>query len=366
MKTSLVKSIRGDYKVWLSNGLLGKTGEILRELGLSGKVMIVTQKNAARHYLKKISSSLIKNRFRVIPHFVKDGETAKSQEELFGILSDLCDKNFERKDTVLALGGGVVGDLAGFAASVYLRGIPFVNIPTTLLAQVDSSVGGKTGINLKQGKNLVGTFYPPKAVLMGGDTLKTLPRRELCAALAEVVKYGVIQDARLFDYLEKNADKILAKDPQALEKIIETSSSIKAGIVSCDEHETKGKRLILNFGHTFGHGLEKAMDYRKLLHGEAVSLGMVCAADLAVKLKMLSEKDFSRILRLLKKFHLPVSLSGLGINAARVLSAMSHDKKKKAGKLRFVLPLAIGKVTVREDISEVMMGEILLSHGAKL
>lgn len=366
MKKIPVKSMRGSYHIWTGSGLLEKTGSILKSLGIQGKVMIVTQNNIARFYLNKLSAALTKQKIQNVSHFAADGETAKSQTELFKLLDALCEQDFERGDTLLALGGGVAGDLTGFAASIYMRGISFINVPTTLLAQVDSAIGGKTGINLRHGKNLAGAFYPPKAVISDIKPLGTLPARELHASLAEVVKYGVIRDAKLFVFLEKNAEKILAKDAACLEHIVAVSSAIKAGIVSRDEHETKGERMILNFGHTFGHGFEKALDYKGLLHGEAVALGMVCAADLAVRLKLFSKDSFNRLVRLLQKLNLPVSLSGLRIQTDEVLSAMSRDKKKKAGRLRFVLPLSIGKVMVRENVRPALLEEILVSHGAML
>ncbi len=347
------------------SGLLKKAGKFLRKLGINGKVLIVTQPPIARHYLKDLEKSIRSQHIQAVTHLAEDGETAKNQTELFRIFHKLCHEGFERRDAVIALGGGVVGDLAGFAASAYLRGLPFVNIPTTLLAQVDSSLGGKTAINLPQGKNLVGAFYPPKIVLADVQTLATISNRELYASLAEVVKYGVIRDAKLFDFLEKNAEKILQKHPASLEKIVTASAAIKAGVVSRDEFETKGERVILNFGHTFGHGFEKALDYRKLLHGEAVSVGMVCAADLAVRLKMFREEDFRRLRDLLKKFRLPVSLSGLTVDLKETLSAMSRDKKKAAGRLRFVLPVKIGKVAVRENISASLIQKILFDYGVK-
>lgn len=360
-----VKSQRGAYEILIGKGLLEKTGAILKETGLNGKAMITVQKSVAGLYLKKLTTSLRAKKIEVHTHTIADGETAKSEAEFFKLIHALCDKDFERKDTLIALGGGVTGDLTGFAASAYLRGIAFVNIPTTLLAQVDSAIGGKTGINLREGKNLVGAFYPPRVVISDITTLKTLPERELHASLAEVVKYGVIRDAQLFRFLENRHESILAKDPLSLEKIVGASSSIKAGVVSRDEHETKGERMILNFGHTFGHGFEQALHYSKLLHGEAVAIGMVCAAQLAVRLKIFSADHLQRLVSVLRYFRLPVSLSGLNVDLESVLLAMSRDKKKKAGKLRFVLPVDIGKVIIRDDIPSGMVQDILVGQGAR-
>jgi 3-dehydroquinate synthase len=360
-----VKSQRGAYEILIGKALLEKTGALLKETGLTGKAMIVVQQPAAALYLKKVTASLQAKKIEVHTHTIADGEAAKSEGELFRIFRALCDKDFERRDTLIALGGGVTGDLTGFAAASYMRGVPFVNIPTTLLAQVDSSIGGKTGINLREGKNLVGAFYPPKLVISDVSTLKTLPERELHASLAEVVKYGVIRDAKLFRFLETHADSILSKDPAALEKIVIASAAIKAGVVSRDEHETKGERMILNFGHTFGHGFEQALYYSKLLHGEAVSIGMVSAAQLAVHLKLFPKAQLERLTAVLHRLRLPVSLSGLDVDLESVLSAMNRDKKKKSGKLRFVLPVEIGKVIIRDDIPLGMVQDILGAQGAK-
>ena len=360
-----VKSQRGLYEILIGKALLEKTGSLLREMGLKGKGMIVAQPAVAALYLKKIEAALKAKKFEVHTYALADGEAAKSEPELFRLYHALCDRDFERCDFLIALGGGVTGDLTGFAAATYLRGVPFVNIPTTLLAQVDSAIGGKTGINLREGKNLVGAFYPPRAVISDITTLKTLPERELHASLAEVVKYGMIRDARLFRFLERRGESILAKEPASLEKIVEASAAIKAEVVSRDEYETKGERMILNFGHTFAHGFEQALHYSKLLHGEAVSIGMVCAAQLAVKLKMFPPDDWERLVSVLQHFRLPVSLSGLDVDRESVLLAMNRDKKKKSGKLRFVLPVEIGKVVIRDDIPLGSVQDILMEQGAK-
>ncbi len=365
MKTIIVKSLRGTYKIVTGAGLLEKSGGLIAAAGIKGKILVVTQKNIAKWHLQKLEVSLKKCGFTSHVHYLPEGETAKSGEELFRLYGVLLEKGFERRDAILALGGGVTGDLSGFAAATYLRGVAFINVPTTLLAQVDSAIGGKTGINLKEGKNLAGAFYPPKLVISDVEPLKTLPARELQASVAEVVKYGVIRDSRLFGLLERSADKIISKDPQLLHLMVEASSRIKAGVVSRDEFETSGERMILNFGHTFGHGFEKAFDYKKLLHGEAVSIGMVCASRLAVELKIFEQADCDRVVELLEKFDLPVSLSGMQAKVSDVLSAMMHDKKKKAGKLRFVLPVKIGKVVVRDDIPARLIEKIILEAGAK-
>ncbi len=365
MKKISVKSIRGNYDILVGQGLLAKSGSFLKRLGFKGKVMVISQENIAAIYFESLRRSLKKSGFSVSLHLLPQGEEAKSEKELFRLYHALIDQDFERKDGLFALGGGVVGDLTGFAAASYLRGIPFVNAGTTLLAQVDSSIGGKTGINLAEGKNLVGAFNPPRAVLSDAGVLRTLPERELEASLAEVVKYGVISDPSLFSLLEKNSYKILAKNKTLLSKIVESSSKIKAGVVTRDEFETKGERAILNFGHTFGHAFEKALDYKKLMHGEAVAVGMVCAAKLAVQLEYAKPIVEQRITRLLKDFHLPVSIASFGLSADEILEAMQRDKKKHAGRLRFVLPKKIGSVCVCEDIPASKVREILYEVGAK-
>ena len=332
---------------------------------LKGKAMIVTQKSIPAVHLLKVKMSLSKSGFDVRTFFLPDGEIAKSQENLFKVYSALLKNGFERRDTILALGGGVTGDLTGFAAATYLRGIPFVNVPTTLLAQVDSSIGGKTGINLKEGKNLAGAFYPPKLIISDAETLTTLPERELKAALGEVVKYGVISDAKLFTRLENVTLKGLKTNNRLLAEIVESCSRIKAGVVSRDEFEISGERIILNFGHTFGHGFEKALNYKKILHGEAVSVGMICAGRLAVDLKIFSAQDFNRLGNLMRKLELPISAPEMNAKLSDVMAAMMHDKKKRSGKLRFVLPVKIGKVVVRDDIPMGMIEKIILEAGAK-
>jgi 3-dehydroquinate synthase len=365
VKTIVVKSLRGTYKIVTGSGLLEKSGSLIAAAGVRGKILVVTQKNIAKWHLQKVEVSLKKSGFTSQVYYLPEGETAKSSDELFKLYAFMLEKGFERRDAILALGGGVTGDLSGFAAATYLRGIAFLNAPTTLLAQVDSAIGGKTGINLKEGKNLVGAFYPPKVVISDVQPLTTLPARELQAALAEVVKYGVISDPKLFALLERSADKILSKDTDLLHVIVEASSRIKAGVVSRDEFETSGERMILNFGHTFGHGFEKAFDFKKLLHGEAVSIGMVCAARLAAEMKMLPGAEVERIENLLRSFGLPLSIAGMNAKASDITAAMMHDKKKKAGKLRFVLPVKIGKVVVRDDVPARLIEKIILEAGAK-
>ena len=365
MKTIQVKSLKGNYKICIGQGLLSRTGVLVSDIFAPGtKLMIVSQKNLAP-YLKTIAASLSKKGFKVSSHMLPDGEVAKSRAELFRLSDDLLAKGFERRDGIVAVGGGVVSDLAGFGASVYLRGIRYVNIATTLLAQVDSAIGGKTAIDLKEGKNLMGAFWPPALVISDVSVLRSLPQRELYASLGEVVKYGMIRDPALFNLLEKNCKRILRKDLGAIEKVVLACAKIKAGVVSRDEFETKGERAILNYGHTFAHGIEGALGYKGLVHGEAVAIGMMMAAQLAADLGLCSQELPWRQMKLLVAMQLPVSIKKFSLKVAAILRAMMRDKKKSKGTLRFVLPRRIGKVTVEKDISPESVRKILRLAGAK-
>jgi 3-dehydroquinate synthase len=365
MRTLLVKSLKGNYRICVGQGLLSKTGALVSGVFAPGaKLMIVSQKNLAP-YLKVIAASLTKKGFQVYSHTLPDGEIAKSGAELFRLSYGLLAKGFERRDGIVAVGGGVVSDLAGFAASVYLRGIRYVNIATTLLAQVDSAIGGKTAIDLKEGKNLMGAFWPPALVISDVSVLRSLPQRELCASLGEVVKYGVIRDAVLFNLLEKSSRKILRKDLGAIERIVLACAKIKAGVVSRDEFETKGERAILNYGHTFAHGIEGALGYQGLVHGEAVAIGMMMAAQLAAELGFCAQELPWRQMKLLTSMKLPISIKKFNLKTTAILKAMMTDKKKSRGALRFVLPRRIGKVTVEKNISLESVRKILRLAGAK-
>ncbi len=365
MREILVKSSKGNYKVCVGQGLLPRTGALVSGVFTPGaKFMIVSQKNLAP-YLRTVTTSLKKKGFEVFSHTLSDGEIAKSGAELFRLSYALLAKGFERKDGIIAVGGGVVSDLAGFAASVYLRGVHYVNVATTLLAQVDSAIGGKTAIDLKEGKNLMGSFWPPSFVISDVNVLRSLPQRELCASLGEVVKYGVISDPVLFNFLEKNGKKILRKDLGAIEKIVLACSKIKAGVVSRDEFETKGERAILNYGHTFAHGIEGALGYKGLVHGEAVAIGMMMAGQLAADLGFCPSELPWRQMKLLVSMKLPISIKKFNLKADAVLKVMMKDKKKNKGVLRFVLPRRIGKVTVEKGIPLPHVRKILRLAGAK-
>jgi 3-dehydroquinate synthase len=262
----------------------------------------------------------------------------------------------DRKSTVLALGGGIVGDIAGFAAASFMRGISFIQVPTTLLAQVDSSVGGKTGVNLSQGKNLVGAFYQPKLVFIDAAFINTLPEREFLTGLAEIVKYGIIWDENLFNYLEEHQTKIKSRDNECLIYIIDRCCSIKADIIAQDETES-GLRALLNLGHSFGHAFEALTNYQKYTHGEAIAIGMIYASNLANSLGILSSIDLNRITNLIKMYGLPISFENL--ESVDIVTQMRKDKKNTGGKIQLILPTAIGKSKIFNDISEAIVAAIL-------
>jgi 3-dehydroquinate synthase len=287
---------------------------------------------------------------------VPDGEASKTLATVQDVLTALLERKAERSTTLLALGGGVVGDVAGFAAAVYQRGMPFVQIPTTLLAQVDSSVGGKTGVNHPLGKNMIGAFYQPRAVLIDTDCLATLPDREFAAGLAEVIKYGAIRDAAFFAWLEAAMPRLVARDADALMHAVTESCRIKAGIVATDERET-GERALLNFGHTFGHAIEAGVGYGEWLHGEAVAAGMVLAANLSERLGFIRGFDVARLDALLRKAALPVAAPRLG--AERFIALMRHDKKVVGGSIRFVLLRGIGDAFVTAEVPEADVRAVL-------
>jgi 3-dehydroquinate synthase len=272
------------------------------------------------------------------------------------VLTHLLERNAERSTTVVALGGGVVGDIAGFAAAIYQRGMPFVQVPTTLLAQVDSSVGGKTGVNHPLGKNMIGAFHQPRAVLIDTECLSTLPDREFAAGLAEVVKYGAIRDAVFFDWLEAQMPRLVARDADALLHAVTQSCRIKAEIVAADEREA-GERALLNFGHTFGHAIETGVGYGEWLHGEAVAAGMVLAANLSERLGALAHDDVERLCGLLRRAGLPVDAPPLG--ASRYLELMRRDKKADMGKVHLVLLNRLGSARLRHDVPEATLEEML-------
>ncbi|MHB8494023.1 MAG: 3-dehydroquinate synthase [Casimicrobiaceae bacterium] len=336
------------YPIHIGSGLLPRAGVLLAaEPGQ--RTLIVTNAVVAAHHLAPLKASLRDRGAQVDVVLLPDGEAHKNLSTLNDLLTRLLELRAERGTTLIALGGGVIGDIAGFAAAVYQRGMPFVQVPTTLLAQVDSSVGGKTGVNHPLGKNMIGAFWQPRAVLIDTDCLATLPDRELRAGLAEVIKYGAIRDAALFAWLEANMPALLAKDTAALAHAIHRSCEIKASIVAADERES-GVRALLNFGHTFGHAIEAAQGYGAWLHGEAVAAGMVCAARLSERACGFDPADRQRLTGLIAAAGLPVAPPA--INAARWLELMRRDKKVEGGAMRFVLLAALGRALVRADLAD--------------
>ncbi|HLG44532.1 MAG TPA: 3-dehydroquinate synthase [Nitrospirales bacterium] len=331
------------YDVLIQDGLLDRVGEHLVPFGLGPAAVVVTNPVVQRLYGARMLRSLKAAGFQPSVISAPDGERAKSLKWMAAILEALLKRRYERTTWLLALGGGVIGDLGGFAASVYLRGIPFVQVPTTLVAQVDSSIGGKTGINHPLGKNLIGSFYQPKLVLIDPRVLGTLAPREYRAGLAEVIKYGVIQDAALFEFLERDIERVLGRDITAVHRIIRTSCAIKAEVVSEDEREGD-RRRILNFGHTLGHALETVTRYRRYKHGEAVAIGMVGAACLAGRLGLADARVAARIRDLIRRTGLPTDLPACP--ASDLLRAMRQDKKVRNRQIHFVLPTQIGNVVV--------------------
>jgi 3-dehydroquinate synthase len=349
---SVIKVSLGErsYQIIIGNGLLHEAGSLVRKATKAPKIAVVTNATVEKHYGKTLKNSLEKAGFKTASILIPDGEQYKNLRTMEKIYAGLLRGGFERSDAVLALGGGVVGDMAGFASATFMRGIDFIQFPTTLLAQVDSSVGGKTGVDFLNGKNMIGAFYQPKLVVCDLDTLKTLPKREYLCGIAETIKYGAIKDAKFFAWLEKSTGKLLAMNPSALENIVKVSCATKARVVEGDEREA-GERAILNFGHTFGHGIETALNFKKLKHGEAVAIGMAMAGRLSAKLGMIDQKSADRIERLISSFGLPVSIPK-GLTPGKVLAGMEHDKKFLSGKKRFVVLDKIGSAVVRADISK--------------
>jgi 3-dehydroquinate synthase len=359
MKTVKVNLKERSYKIAVSADL-AKLGSAMSALGLGKKVMIVTNPRVGRWYLTKVENSLKRSGFFVDHTLIPDGERFKSQESANKIYAGCLQCGFDRGDTILALGGGVIGDLAGFAAATFMRGINLVQVPTTLLAQVDSSVGGKVGVNLPDGKNMVGAFYQPRLVFADLKTLRTLPAKEFAHGLAEVIKYGVIYDARLFSYLEKNIGQVKKLDEAVLRKVISRCCEIKAKVVALDERE-KNLRAILNFGHTLGHALEGLTCYKKYKHGEAVAIGMIGAVKIPISLQLADSSIEKRLTVLLKKAGLPVNIKGVEVSWADFLRFMRHDKKVLAGKIRFVLPQKVGKVTIVDSVPLAEIKRVLIS-----
>ena len=354
MQTLTVDLADRSYPIFIGTDLL-QQAPLICQYVKAQQVMIVSNETVAPLYLAQVKQTFAE--FNPLSVILPDGETYKNLEVLNQIFDALLGKQCDRTTTIIALGGGVIGDMAGFAAASYQRGITFIQIPTTLLAQVDSSVGGKTGVNHRLGKNMIGAFHQPQAVLIDTNTLNTLDDRQLSAGLAEVVKYGLIRDAEFFDWLEQNYQALLERDPQALAYAIERSCQNKADIVAEDELEGS-VRALLNLGHTFGHAIETGMGYGRVLHGEAIAIGMCLAGQLSVDLGWLSADDFVRIPKLLTAMHLPTQLP-TEMNSNRILNLIKVDKKVRNGVVYLVLLKDIGSSVVTADYSQQQLQTVL-------
>ncbi len=337
------------YDIQIGTGLLAHAGDQCARLGLGSRCAIISDANVAPRYGQTVRRALVKAGFAAELITLPAGETAKSLKSVEACYKQLAKLRLERKSFIVALGGGVVGDLAGFVAATYLRGLPFVQVPTTLLAQVDSSVGGKVGLNLKAGKNLVGAFHQPRLVLCDLRTLDSLPLREFRAGLAEVIKYGIIYDAALFRRLERDLPRLLRRDPACLAAVVARCCEIKAAVVRQDETEG-GLRAILNFGHTIGHALEAISAYGKYLHGEAIAIGQVAAAVLSARVLGLPPGDVERIERFFRRAGLPTQVKLSAPQRRKLLVAMKLDKKVSGGEVKFVLARHIGAVAFDQRV----------------
>ena len=346
------------YPIRIGSGIVSSIGAFAREVATKSEfALIVTDENVDPH-AEALATSLKSSGFRTSTVILQPGEETKSLTWTNELYDELAEQNADRRTLIVALGGGVIGDLAGFAAATYNRGLPLFMVPTTLLSMVDSSVGGKVGINHERGKNLIGAFHQPTGVAIDLDYLKTLPDREFRSGLAEVVKYGVILDAEFFEYLERSTAAVLARDPEALETIVARSCAIKARVVEQDEREETGMRAKLNYGHTFAHAFEIVAGYGAWLHGEAVSAGMVCAGQLARNLGRVDAEFCARQIELLVAFGLPIHPLAEW-DAGVMIDAMRRDKKSLAGRLRFVLPSKMGHVDLVEGVDEAAVRRVL-------
>ncbi len=349
------------YEIVVGSGLLGSIGPAVAARG-ARRAVVITDAAVASSHASATVASLRAAGLEVSPLTVPSGEASKSVAALERLWNEMAELAVDRHTHVVGVGGGVVGDLAGFVAATFGRGLPVWHVPTTLVAQVDSAIGGKTGINLAAGKNLVGSFWQPRGVIADIDTLATLPDREFKSGLAEVVKYGMILDAAFFDWLAANTDPILARDAAALGHVVGRSAALKAGVVERDEREITGLRAILNYGHTFAHAYETAAGYGTLLHGEAVAIGMASAAALAQSLGRIGPDVVARQEQLLRAFDLPVTVpTGAGFATDALLATMARDKKTVGGRLRFVLPTRIGHVELVDGIDPAIVRAILNS-----
>jgi 3-dehydroquinate synthase len=360
MQTLEVGLAERSYPIHIGQKLLTHAGLLLKHIP-HGRVAIVSNTTVAPLYLQKLTNLLEGNSIKVQQIILPDGEQYKTADSLTKIYDALLGNRCERNTPIIALGGGVIGDLTGYAAATYLRGVPFIQIPTTLLSQVDSSVGGKTGINHPLGKNMIGAFYQPQVVIADVTTLNTLSDKELKAGIAEVIKYGLIRDLPFLEWLEQNMEKLLQRDAEALQYAIVRSCENKAVVVGNDERES-GDRALLNLGHTFGHAIENAMGYGVWLHGEAVAAGTIMAADLSRRLGWISEQDVERVKKIFVRAGLPIVAPKLGFE--KYVQLMGLDKKVADGKIRFVLLKAVGHAVIADNVPANLLAQTLESCSA--
>jgi len=355
MRTIQVNLSRNNYKIQIGSGLLSQVGNTLIAMGFRGKAVIITNPTVRALYGEILLSEIRKAGFETVILEVPDGEEYKSLEWAGRLYNQLHDFQTERMTPVLALGGGVIGDLAGFVAATFMRGLPLLQLPTTLLAQVDSSIGGKVAVNHGKLKNTVGTFYQPQIVIADNSVLKTLPGEEIANGMAEIIKYGIIRDQGLFEIIEKNLDNLSAQNESLLEELIARCAAIKAEVVEKDETDL-GPRNILNLGHTIGHAIETASDFQ-IEHGKGVAVGIIAAGKISRNMGILSQPDLERMGKVISEAGLPVRINGLKI--ADILQAMQHDKKKAGGKVRFVLPKKIGDVFISDEVTVLQVERVL-------
>jgi 3-dehydroquinate synthase len=361
MQTVRVKLGSNSYNIYIGPGLLARTGDMLKELGFRDKLAIITDATVRKLYGNTLAESLGTAGFTVTILAGPESEEQKSLETAARLYAELTDFYAERTTPVLALGGGVTGDLAGFVAATYMRGVPLVQLPTTLLAQGDSSIGGKVAVNHGLLKNKIGAFYHPRLTISDISTLKSLSPRELSNGLAEIIKHGAILDGEFFDYLEENIDKIKSLDDQILERVVSRSAEIKAGVVEKDELDL-GLRNILNYGHTLGHAIESVSEL-KVWHGEAVAIGMLAEARISSKMGIFDRNDLKRLKDVIEKAGLPTDIPNLDV--AELVRFMEHDKKIVQGKVRFVLPRTIGEIFITDEVSPALIKEVLAEQNEK-
>lgn len=351
------------YSILIGSNLIAQSGALFRKLDVKGRILVVTNPTIAKWYLGPVLDSLQASGYQAEAVQVPDGEEFKSLEQANQIYNCLVDGKYDRKSVLVALGGGVIGDLTGFVAATYMRGVRFIQIPTTLLAQVDSSIGGKTAVNHPRGKNLIGAFYQPDLVLSDVGTFRTLPEREFNSGMVEVIKHGVIIDPAYFEMIQAELPAIGKRNPGVMDKIVEGSCQIKARVVQEDEKE-KGLRVILNLGHTVGHALESITNYHCYKHGEAVALGILAALKIAFRNNLLEEADLDqRLAGLFENLNLPTKIPGL--SAEEIISLLYLDKKVEYGKIRWVLPKRLGQVVVTNEIPVETVKDTLLELGGK-